>query len=675
MKKPKRPVISEKVLVLGIDGLDPRLMKKYVDEGKMPNAKKYIDRGSCREDLVLLGGHPTVTPPMWATLATGCYANVHCVTGFDISSPKGLDWIRYSLDSTSCKAEHVWNCFAEAGKKTLVWHWPGCSWPPTSDSPNLHVVDGTSPGSVGMSFAQFEGEMILGADTKIQEASFFKNVSENAVTPCSITGMDIPDADGYNILELTGARENHNIIVDKTRGSQATPDAPVNIAQSPIKDATDWAKAPAGAKEITMLLSGGLIRRPCLVLKNEKGVYDSVAVYKSKKEVQPLAVLDLGKFVDRIEDEGIRDDKRVDVVRNMKLLELAPDASNLRIYISAAMDKDIKKCVHPAQMYDWIVESAGYAAPTSMLGQQSKELINDIMLNSWYVNADWQAKAITDLIDNHGIEAVFSHFHCIDLQEHMFIRYMSDKGYNKLPPEDYQKFMEDLYVLTDWYFGKFLKYLDQGWSVLIVSDHAQVCSKHDFLLMGDILGISVGLMEELGLTRLKRDEKGNRLPEIDWENTLAIAQRETNIYVNLKGRDAHGIVDPKDKYEVEEEIMTRLYGYRHPKTGKRVIALAVRNKDAVHFGLGGPESGDIVYFMAEGYQWDHADSLSTSWGEADTSVSPAFIAAGKGIKENFKTDRVIRQIDVAATVAALGGVRFPRNCEGAPVYQIFEEEF
>lgn len=516
---------------------------------------------------------------------------------------------------------------------------------------------------------------MLGADTTIKEPSFFKNVSENAVTPCSITGMDIPDDEGYDILKLTGAMENHNIIIDKDHGSQATPDAPINIAVSPIKDATGWTKAPAGAKEITMLLSAGLIRRPCLVLKNGNGEYDQVAVYRSKKETEPLAVLPLGKFVDRILDEGIRDDNRVPVVRNMKLMEIAPDGSNLRIYISAAMETDITKCVHPKAIHDDIVKAAGYASPTSMLGQQSKELINDIMLNSWYVNADWQAKAIKHLIDHHGIEVVFSHFHCLDLQEHMFIRYMSDKGYNKLPPEEFQKFMEDIYILTDWYFGQFLKYLDEGWTVMLVSDHAQVCSKHDFLLMGDVLGINVGLMEELGLTRCKRDERGNRLPEIDWENTIAVAQRETNIYVNLKGRDEHGIVDPQDKYEVEEDIMTRLYGYRHPKTGKRVIALAVRNKDAVHFGLGGPECGDIVYFMAEGYQWDHSDSLSTSWGEADTSVSPAFVIAGKGIKENFKTDRIIRQIDVAPTVAALGGVRFPKQCEGAPVYQIFEEEF
>ena len=28
-------------------------------------------------------------------------------------------------------AEPVWNCFVEAGKKTLVMHWPGGAWPPT----------------------------------------------------------------------------------------------------------------------------------------------------------------------------------------------------------------------------------------------------------------------------------------------------------------------------------------------------------------------------------------------------------------------------------------------------------------------------------------------------------------------------------------------------------------
>ena len=77
----------------------------------------------------------------------------------------------------------------------------------------------------------------------------------------------------------------------------------------------------------------------------------------------------------------------------------------------------------------------------------------------------------------------------------------------------------------------------------------------------------------------------------------------------------------------------------------------------------------------EGFNFDHGDCLSTSYGAAETSVSPIFMAAGKGIKENYRTDRTIRQVDFAATVAVLGGVRMPRQCEGAPAYQILAEEF
>ena len=158
----QRKAAADKLLLLGVDGLDPRLTKKYVEMGLMPNMQQYIERGACREDLIMLGGHPTVTPPMWTTLACGCYANVHGITGF-YRCGDDLDLVDYNLDSRNCHAEPLWNAFAEAGKKTLVWHWPGSSWPPTSDNENLMVVDGTSPGSVGMATSQIEMEYLLGA--------------------------------------------------------------------------------------------------------------------------------------------------------------------------------------------------------------------------------------------------------------------------------------------------------------------------------------------------------------------------------------------------------------------------------------------------------------------------------------------------------------------------------
>ena len=103
------------------------------------------------------------------------------------------------------------------------------------------------------------------------------------------------------------------------------------------------------------------------------------------------------------------------------------------------------------------------------------------------------------------------------------------------------------------------------------------------------------------------------------------------------------------------------------------MALALRNKDAAILGMNGEESGDIVYMLEEGFNRVHGDALPTYEGLLDTSVSPIFIAAGAGVKQGYTTKRVIREMDVAPTVAAILGVRMPRECEGAPVYQILQD--
>lgn len=110
---------TDKVLVLGIDGMDPRLSKYYMEQGYMPNLKTLLERGSARDDLMLLGAVPTITPPMWTTLATGAYPMTHGITDFWRQDPECLDTLNYAIDSRLCKAEQLWNVTAEAGKKTF----------------------------------------------------------------------------------------------------------------------------------------------------------------------------------------------------------------------------------------------------------------------------------------------------------------------------------------------------------------------------------------------------------------------------------------------------------------------------------------------------------------------------------------------------------------------------
>ena len=149
---------TDKVLLLGVDGLDPKLTSKFLKEGKLPNIKKYVEAGAQKEDLKLICTPPTITPPLWTTLATGALPITHGITCFWRQDPVHLDTAGYNLDSRLCTAEALWNVTAEAGMKTLVWHWPGSSWPPTSDNPNLHVIDGTQPAAVNSGVAKVESE-------------------------------------------------------------------------------------------------------------------------------------------------------------------------------------------------------------------------------------------------------------------------------------------------------------------------------------------------------------------------------------------------------------------------------------------------------------------------------------------------------------------------------------
>ncbi len=667
--------MSEKIIVVGIDGMDPRLTRKFVDEGKMPNTKAFIERGAQRHDLVMLGGQPTVTPPMWTTLATGAYPVTHGITCFNRAVPGELDLKQYNFHSSYCKAEKLWNVFAEAGKKTLVWHWPGTSWPPTSDSPNLMVVDGTQPAAVNMTVGTVNEEFLLVADIKTEEVTFRKKAASDENVPCVVKdyGESIDlywSEDISNRMQKTGATKI--IILNPEDGEGSLSDTPFDVALSTITEPKNWENAPADAKEFTVLLSGGLVRRPSLILKGESGNYERVAIYKSKKEDKPLIVLEKDVFTTNYIDEVIKNDEKIMTNRNMRLLDLKEDGTHVRLWVSSAMNMAADDLWHPKSLFKSVTESVGYPQPTSIMGGGSKQFILKCMLAQWEKTGDWQAAALNHVIENEGVEVIFSHYHNIDLMSHMIIKYLKT-GHKQLLPADYADMMEQVYIQTDKYIGEFLHLLDKDWTVFIVSDHAAVCPEHGPVMLGDMMGVNVRIMEELGFTYVKKDENGNDLKEIDWERTRAIAARGNHIYVNLKGRDAHGIVEPEDQYEVEEEIMTALYGYKDKRTGKRIVSMALRNRDAVLLGMGGPECGDIIYWMAEGYNFDHCDSLSTTYGYGGTSVSPIFIAAGKGLKSSYETDRIIREVDLAPTMAVLGGVRMPAQCEGAPVYQILAD--
>lgn len=664
-----------KILVLGMDGMDPRMSKCFMEEGIMPNLSEFVKRGPNREDISFLGATPTVTPPIWTTLATGAYANTHGITCFWRQNPQKLDELIYSFDSGSCKAEQFWNVFAEAGFKTLVWHWPGSSWPPSSDNPNLNVVDGTQPSAINLGVALVDWENILLASEEFEVVSFKAGQGSDTGAGCIIKDVGIHENTAeeniYSQTSKTTCKLN-NIITDPSLGEASCETAAFDVTNSPIKIASGWSiELPNDAKEFILLSSGGLVRRNCLILKNDKGVYDHIAVYKNKKALEPLFELTVGAMEYNFVDEAIIDGNKGYTNRNYKLLEVAEDGSKVRMWLSAALNTNEDMLFHPKSLLEDIKRNVAPVPPAAFSGTRLPEIIDGALLPSWSYYVEWQGKTLNYLIKEKGYQIIYSHLHNIDICGHIFWTFAKKRSRLDVDEKVYQDFIRQAYIDADKYLGQFLHLLDEDWTIFIVADHGLNISEDDHPAeLGDVVGVNGMEMVDMGYTVLKKDENGNPLREIDWSKTRAIASRGNHIWINLKGRWDTGIVDPTDKYELEEQIISDLYSYR--KDGRRVVACAVRNKDAKVFNLSGEECGDIIYFVNEKCSKIHADILSTAEGYFDSSVAPIFVCAGAGLKKGGTLERVIRQADLSPTMAILAGVRMAKQCEGAPIYQIFE---
>ena len=693
----RNKALSQKVVLLGVDGMDPRFTRRLVDEGKLPNVKKLMDRGACREDLMMLGANPTITPPMWATLATGTYPMTHGIMDYNISADEDKDITLGAFSSRFLKAEPLWNVTANAGKKTLVMHWPGGSFPPTIDTDKLITIDGSSPGAVCAWSNERDLDTLYVASTKAEKPSYM---------PMSITTSDIegdevlkyswhttkqgksPEAKERiakyqkwykELINVEGYTPSDSFVVDsviypETKGGMwHLGDFPTSCSISPVFPANGWeVEIPADAKEFVIITFYGKVTRPALILKNEAGVYDRVAIYKDKTQAEPLVVLE-NDVLTGVMDTVPSANGEENVYRNMRILKIAEDGSYVRIWASRGMSCDDDSVWFPRSLFKEVTDLFGPPQPTSMMTGNDADLILKCNNEQWIKAADWQSKVMHHMIENHGVEVIFSHMHNIDLQGHNYMKYMKNRDTSRYDESEVVKFAEATYKVTDDYLGTFMHLLDEGWSILLFSDHALISAYEEAVSLGENGAVNVEPFRSWGYTVMKVDENGNELPEVDMTKSKAIMTRCNSIYINVKGRDPHGIVDPADKYELEEEIITKLYGMTHEKTGKRIVALALHNKDAVLLGLGGPMGSDIVYVTHESYVEDHGAGLSTAYGYQDTSLSPIFIAAGKGIKENFRTTRYIREVDLAPTAAVLLGVDMPAECEGAPAYQIFTE--
>ena len=245
------------------------------------------------------------------------------------------------------------------------------------------------------------------------------------------------------------------------------------------------------------------------------------------------------------------------------------------------------------------------------------------------------------------------------------------RGYDPLTAKEigadqkyYEKYVEKIYESADKMLGKILALADEDTLVIVVSDHGATTWINDVPV--------AEILEKAGLLKRKED-KETGLKEVIWEETKAIQQRVCYVYVNLKGRDPKGIVEPGEEYErVRDKIIEAFYDYVDPKTGKRPFSLVLRREDARVIGLYGDRVGDIVYALRPEFGHEHGQQLPTArLGKG--SLESVLVMKGPNIKKGVKLNEMVGLQDVVPTICYLMNIPFPKGCQGALIYDALED--
>jgi len=144
-----------------------------------------------------------------------------------------------------------------------------------------------------------------------------------------------------------------------------------------------------------------------------------------------------------------------------------------------------------------------------------------------------------------------------------------------------------------------------------------------------------------------------------------------HIWVNLKGRDPDGIMEPEDYEATCDEVIRALYDFRDYETGRPIVTLALRREDARILGLDCDRTGDVVWAILEDYDDVHGSQLPNAM-LGQSSIRSVFVMAGPGVKRGHELQQAAFLTSVAPTIAFLMRLPMPRQAEGSVLYDALE---
>jgi len=621
---------KKRMILLGIDGLDPQIMGRMMAEGKLPNLSRLMDMGGCREITTTI---PPQSPVAWATVITGRDPGCHGIYDFLHRNPadySAVSAMASIVPPKYCLPVHKWR-LPLASSQARINRKGAAFWELLEDQ---------------------------GIPCGIYRVPSNFPPRDNGAK--QIAGLGTPDMRGtesgasYYFTEEPASR-NRGVLRSQVRIAnnkiKARLEGPTNSLRSGYPRASVgfdvWLDRQRRMAKIVIQGSEVLLRQGewsnwvpvrFTFMPKVKSAAGICRFYL--KEVVPKFKL----YVTPINFDPMEPPLPVDAPRGYAQ-ELATKFG--RFY------------------------TAGLPEDTAALSEDV--LDDDEYLHQAQTILDEDRRLYESLLNEFDEGLFFYYFGTTDRNQHMFWRTMDPlhPQYEAATARRYGDVVESCYLVSDELAGQALDACDEQTTLVLFSDHGFAPYYRCFHLNTWLVRNNYMRMR----TANDIGEIGRH--HVDWSNTAAYGMGLNGLYLNLTGREKEGSISPAQREALVRALAKDLKAIRDPDTGERIVAnvyISERTYESVSPNV----APDLILGYARGYRCSTnsgkgrvgpyvIDSNISKWSGdhcIDAAAVPGVILSNRPMAA-----RPLNLMDIPVTALVDFGVEIPPELKGKPLWR------
>jgi predicted AlkP superfamily phosphohydrolase/phosphomutase len=616
----------KRCVILGLDGMDPAVAEKMMAEGKLPTFSKLAEQGCFKR---LQTTTPSISPVAWSSFQTGTNPGKHNIYDFLTRDKHTYAPILSSVDIRgSQKSIKLGRIHIPLGK------------------PDIRLLRKSTPFWVTLG-----------------KQGIFSNIIRVPITfpPEKFYGVELS---GMCVPDLRGSQGMFSVY--STNGAQA---AEVTGGQyhGAQRDG-DVISAELVGPDNPFQKGGNPMACPFQVrILNEA----SAQLKIGKEKIR----LELNKYTDWIKVEFKTGFMKISGICKFLLQSTNPEFQLYVTPINIDPEKPVMPISHPKVFSTYLAKQQGLFA-TLGLAEDSwalneKALPDDGFIQQCLELDDEREKMFFDSLDKVSRGLCVCVFDGTDRLQHTFWRDIDAEHPARTETSDNRNVIEDLYRRMDGLLARTIsKCSDPGTLLMVISDHGFNSFRY---------GVDLNRwLEENGYLVLKENDRAAKyLRAVDWSRTKAYAIGLTGMFLNIKGRESQGIVEPgRDAEALCEEIVDKLCHLEDKNQPNHAVIKDVYQASKIYTGPYKGNAPDLLVGFCPGYRvsWETAVGTVTekifhpntrAWS-GDHCLDPSFVPGVLFSNRNIESDDP-RLMDIGPTVLDLFGVDVPGYMDGKPL--------